>query len=54
MIRLREQIKTDVFGYLELTSVLSDYANVRGKINRLLANGEIIRIKKGIYSYKCS
>jgi hypothetical protein len=48
---LREKIETDVFDYLELTNSLSGYANVRGKINRLLSNGEIIRIKKGIYTF---
>lgn len=48
---LRSEIKPDLFDYLELTAVLGDYANVRGKIHRLLSGGEIIRIKKGIYTF---
>ena len=48
---LRNVIPYDIFDYLELTSVLSRYANVRGKIRRLLADGEMIRIKKGLYTF---
>lgn len=48
---LRDKIKTDVFDYLVLSDVLSSYSNIRGKIGRLLADGEIIRIKKGIYAF---
>ena len=48
---LRNEIPYDTFDYLELTSVLSRYANIRGKIHRLLAGGEIIRIKKGLYTF---
>lgn len=48
---LRKQIETDVFDYLQLTDALADYANIRGKIGRLIASGEIIRIKKGLYAF---
>lgn len=48
---LREKISSDVFDYLQLTDALSAYGNVRGKIGRLLANREIIRIKKGFYTF---
>ncbi len=48
---LRNEIPYDIFDYLELTSVLRRYANVRGKIRRLLADGEMIRIKKGLYTF---
>jgi len=48
---LRSKIQSDLFDYLELTAVLEGYSNVRGKIHRLLASGEIIRIKKGIYTF---
>lgn len=48
---LRSQITTDLFDYATLTGALADYRNVRGKINRLLASGEVIRIKKGLYTF---
>ncbi|MDO5567084.1 MAG: hypothetical protein Q4G59_10550 [Planctomycetia bacterium] len=48
---LRKTIQTDVFDYLQLTDALSAYGNIRGKIGRLLASGEIIRIKKGLYTF---
>lgn len=48
---LRAKIKRDVFSYLELTDLLASYGNIRNKIQRLLNNGEIIRIKKGIYTF---
>lgn len=52
IIELRRQINTDVFSYLELTDLLSShYINVRDKITKLLASGDIIRIKKGLYAF---
>ena len=51
MISPREKIEYDLFDYVQLTSALSSYANVRGKIGRLLASGEIIRLKKGLYTF---
>ena len=48
---LRKIIETDVFDHLILEEALSSYGSVRGKINRLLASGEIIRVKKGIYVF---
>lgn len=48
---LRKYIKTDVFDYVQLTHALTGYANIRGKIGRLIASGEIIRIKKGFYAF---
>lgn len=50
-IVLREELPYDLFDYAQLSSVLSSYANVRGKIGRLLASGEIIRLKKGLYTF---
>ena len=50
-IGIRKLIESDVFDYAQLTDVLSGYGNVRAKIGRLLASGEIIRIKKGIYIF---
>ncbi len=48
---LRKIIESDIFDYAQLTDVLSDYGNIRTKIGRLIASGEIIRIKKGIYTF---
>ena len=50
-IGIRQLIESDVFDYAQLIDVLSGYGNVRAKIGRLLASGEIIRIKKGIYTF---
>ena len=50
-IFLREKLPYDLFDYAQLSSVLAAYANVRGKIGRLLASGEIIRLKKGLYTF---
>lgn len=35
--------------YLELMSLLRDYARPRDKVRRLLQSGELIRVKKGLY-----
>lgn len=51
ILKLREKISTDVFSYVELTALLSSYGNIRTKIQRMLDNGEIIRIKKGLYAF---
>ncbi len=51
MISLREKLPYDLFDYAQLSAALSVYANVRGKIGRLLASGEIIRLKKGLYTF---
>lgn len=51
ILNLREKISTDVFSYVEMTALLSSYGNIRTKIKRLVDNGEIIRIKKGIYIF---
>jgi len=48
---LRAAISTDVFDYLTLSAALAEYRNVRTKIGRLLAAGEIVRIKKGLYCF---
>ncbi|WP_176014996.1 hypothetical protein [Victivallis sp. Marseille-Q1083] len=50
-IKLRQKIEEDVFDYVQLTSVLAGYGNIRAKIGRLLASGEIIRLKKGLYTF---
>jgi len=49
--KLRRNIRRDVFDYQVLLGVLSDYRKPRDRITRLLANGTIIRIKKGLYCF---
>lgn len=51
MLELRRKIANDLFGYLELADALRAYGNVRNKIQRLLEDGSIIRIKKGFYTF---
>jgi len=51
ILELREKIQTDLFSYVELTELLSSYSNIRTKIQRLIDNGDIIRLKKGIYMF---
>ena len=49
--QLRQQIERDVFDYQQLTACLSAFNKPRDKIRRLLASGEIVRIKKGLYAF---
>ena len=48
---LRLKIQNDIFDYVQLSDALSDFSNIRTKIGRLLASGEIIRIRKGLYTF---
>ncbi len=48
---LRQQIDRDVFDYQQLVACLSRFSKPRDKIRRLLASGEIVRIRKGLYAF---
>ncbi|PNU21065.1 hypothetical protein C2E25_04500 [Geothermobacter hydrogeniphilus] len=48
---LRKKIPSEEFDYQSLMDALSGYAQPRGKISSLLAQGAIIRIKKGLYVF---
>ncbi len=48
---LRRECQSDVFSYTFLVDHLKVYSNVRGKINRLISSGDIIRVKKGLYVF---
>ncbi|MBN1355757.1 hypothetical protein JXA40_05740 [bacterium] len=48
---IRKKISRDIFDYQQLTDALSHYRKPRDKITRLLADGSIIRIKKGLYCF---
>lgn len=49
---LRRQISEDIFDYQTLMLQLGGYASPRDRISRLIASGEIIRIKKGLYIFE--
>ena len=48
---IRQRIEREVFDYHVLMNALSDYSKPRDKITRLLAGGDILRIKKGLYCF---
>jgi len=39
----------DVLDYQQVVSLLGDYAKPRDRIRRLLAHGELVRVRKGLY-----
>jgi len=49
--QIRQEIGGEVFDYQLLTDALAGYRKPRDKITRLLAGGEILRIKKGLYCF---
>ena len=48
---IRQRIEREVFDYPGLMSALADFRKPRDKVTRLLADGDIIRIKKGLYCF---
>ena len=48
---IRQRIEQEVFDYQGLMSALADFRKPRDKVTRLLADGDIIRIKKGLYCF---
>jgi predicted transcriptional regulator of viral defense system len=48
---LRRKVSSEVFDYQLLIYHLNDVKYPRAKIGRLLRNGDIIRIKKGLYAF---
>jgi hypothetical protein len=51
VISIRQRVQFDVFDYTALSAALSGYSKPRDKITKLLASGNIIRIKKGLYCF---
>jgi hypothetical protein len=49
--KLRTTIPTDIFDYQALMLALKDYSRPRSKVTALLAAGEIIRVRKGLYVF---
>lgn len=48
---LREQVRTDVLDYQQLVSCLRGYSKPRDRITSLLADGSLIRVRKGLYVF---
>ena len=48
---VRNKIDREVFDYQVLLDALSGYSKPRDRITKLLASGELIRIKKGLYCF---
>ena len=46
---IRDRIPGDVLDYQQLTSLLHGYAKPRDRITALLAGGELVRLRKGLY-----
>lgn len=50
-IDIRSRIQPEIFDYQTLTDALKDLSSPRDKITRLLRQGIIIRVKKGLYVF---
>lgn len=48
---IREKVDHEVFDYQVLLDVLSAYRKPRDRIARLVTDGEIVRVKKGLYVF---
>jgi hypothetical protein len=48
---MRLPLGRDVFDYQLLTACLAHLSKPRDKIHRLLAKGDIVRIRKGLYAF---
>lgn len=49
ILTFRERVAEDTFDYQTLLHALTEFAAPRNKITRLLREGDIIRVKKGLY-----
>lgn len=50
-IELRAMIPEDIFSYQQLMTCLADYRKPRDRVSQLLESGEIVRIRKGLYTF---
>lgn len=48
---IREQVQSDVLDYQQVMSCLKDYAKPRDRISRLISEGSLIRVRKGLYVF---
>ncbi|MDR0931786.1 MAG: hypothetical protein LBM70_02035 [Victivallales bacterium] len=54
IVELREKIPNDIFSALELNGYLGEYRQKRAKIASLLKRGEIVQIRRGLYTFAAS
>ena len=47
----RREVRAEVFDHLLLANYLKDYKKPRDKISALIAEGKILRLKKGLYVF---
>lgn len=50
-LKLREVLGADAINYQQVMNVLGSYKKPRDKISRMLACGELMRLKKGLYIF---
>lgn len=50
-VDIRSRIQLEIFDYQTLTDALKDLSSPRDKITRLLREGVVIRVKKGLYVF---
>ena len=48
---IRDRVRTDVLDFQQLVSCLREYAKPRDRITGLLAEGSLIRLRKGLYVF---
>jgi hypothetical protein len=48
---IRDRVRLDVLDYQQLVSCLCEYAKPRDRITRLLADGSLVRLRKGLYVF---
>ena len=48
---IRDRLPRDVFDYQALVDCLREYSKPRDRIRRLVAAGDIVRIRKGLYAF---
>ena len=51
VIELRAKIPNDIFTVLELHALLEGYRNKPAKVSSMLSRGEIIQIRRGLYTF---
>ena len=47
----RKEVTSEIFDYLLLTGYLKEFKKPRDKVNSLIAEGKIVRIKNGLYIF---
>lgn len=48
---IREQVRLDWLDYQQLVAILRPYAKPRDRITALLADGSLVRVRKGLYVF---